>query len=248
MTGVALTPQRKAYRAVLLRVIRALVRLMADCEVEGLDQVPKEGPLLVVFNHIGLLDAPFLFSCFPRQLEGILLDDVLNVPIVGRLLHWYGTIPVHRDQFDRNVIRRALEVLEAGRPLILSPEAGVSESGALRQARAGAAYLAVKAQVPVLPIGITGAETVHAIWDNVSEKLTLRGAERLYFWRQRREKPLLRMICGQPFTVGAMEEAWQERRRLLQQASDEIMGRVASLLPPQYRGAYASQLDSSLPG
>jgi 1-acyl-sn-glycerol-3-phosphate acyltransferase len=222
-------------------IMRGLVSVTADFRIEGVEEIPATGPLLVVMNHLGLFDGPVLLASFPRQLEGIVAAETFDVPVLGKLLDWYGFISVKRGQFDRQVVTRAKALLESGRALLISPEAGISETGSLRQARAGAAYLAVQAKALVLPVAITGTEKVHGLWDATTEKVRLRGAEYLAFWRSRRPKLEVRLTYGQPFNVEAVGKSWRERRRALGAVSDEMMGRIAELLPSRYQGVYVAR-------
>jgi 1-acyl-sn-glycerol-3-phosphate acyltransferase len=237
-----LSLRRKGFRAVLKRFFFVLLRLTVDFEVEGTDHVPRKGPFLLVMNHLGLLDGPVVIATSPRTLEAVVDHQMLDVPVSGKILRWYGIVPVRRDQFDRNVVRQALSLLESGRPVGISPEAGISSSGALKEARDGAAYLALRANVPVLPVGITGTETLHGAWDAVAGKVSLRGMEQLAFWRRRREKIHINLAYGAPFDLGWAGQAWHERREAIQAASDEIMARIAALLPDSYRGVYSDVL------
>ena len=141
-------------------VLRVFLRLFTRLETKGLENIPQGGPLLVAFNHLAHLDVALVLPFVPQPVEGIALENLYHVPVTGQLLRLYGTIPVHRDQFDRDVIRRALQVLAEGRILVLAPEARMSLTGALEQARQGAAYLALSSGAPVLPVAITGTETV----------------------------------------------------------------------------------------
>jgi 1-acyl-sn-glycerol-3-phosphate acyltransferase len=211
---------------------------MADFRIEGSTEIPSTGPLLVVMNHLGLFDGPALVASFPRPLDGIVAAEMFDVPVLGRLLDWYGFISVKRGEFDRQVVTRAKALLESGRALVISPEAGISETGSLRQARAGAAYLAVQAKALVLPVAITGTEKVHGLWDATTKKVRLRGADYLAFWRSKRPKLEIKLTYGRPFNVGAVGKSWRERRRVLGAVSDEMMGRIAELLPSRYRGIY----------
>ncbi len=233
-----LTPTRRLYRHAMRNLMRGLVGLLADYQIAGADQVPREGPVLVILNHLGLLDGPLLLGTFPRPLEGIVLDQMLQVPVLGQLLRWYGVIPVGRDRFDRTVLTRAEAVLRSGRPLAIAPEAGVSESGALRAARAGAAYLAVQTQVPIIPAAITGTETVHGAWDAPARKLSFRGLENLALWRPDRSPVSIRLTFGSPFTLEDVGHNWREKREAVRAATEQMMARLAALLPPQYQGVY----------
>lgn len=233
-----LTVPRRLFRHCLRGVMGGLVRSVADFQFEGVQKVPAEGPLLVVMNHLGLFDGPAVLASFPRQLEGIVDAEMLRVPILGKLLDWYGVVSVRRGEFDRQVVTRAKAILESGRALAIAPEAGISETGALRKARAGAAYLATLAKAPVLPVGITGTERVHGLWDSTVGKATLRGSEYLAIWRAKRPRLHIKLAFGQPFNLDAAGQNWRERRKALDQATDELMERIADLLPSSYRGAY----------
>lgn len=238
-----LSLRRKGFRAVLKRFFLMLLRLTVDFEVQGTDHVPRKGPFLLVINHLGLLDGPMVIATTPRTLEAVVDHQMLDVPVSGKILRWYGIIPVKRDQFDRNVVRQALSLLQSGRPVGISPEAGISSSGVLKEARDGAAYLALRANVPVLPAGITGTETLHGAWDTVTEKVSLRGLEQLAFWRRGRPKMHIDLRYGQPFDLDWAGQSWHERREAIQAASDEIMARIAALLPESYRGFYSDVLE-----
>lgn len=237
-----MTPLRHLARFSLITIFKTIL-MAVDYEVEGAERVPKKGPLLVVTNHLGLLDAPLILANFPRALDAVVLDSVLESPFLGQMLKWYGVIPVKRDRFDRNVIKQSIAALRSGRAIGIAPEAGVSETESLRKARDGAAYLAVKAGVPILPIAVTGTETVHGIWDHVAQKTSFVGIENLAFWNRNREKPSLRMVIGNPFNLDELSQNWRDRREALRGTTDVIMRQIAALLPEQYRGVYLS--DSS---
>ena len=233
-----LTASRRLCRFCVRGIMGGLVRAVADVKLEGIQGVPEKGPLLVVMNHLGLMDGPAILAGFPRQLEGIVDAEMFRVPVLGKLLDWYGLVSVKRGEFDRQVLTRAKAILESGRALAISPEAGISETGALRKARAGAAYLAVLAKAPILPVAITGTERVHGLWDSTVGKVSFRGSEYLAFWRAKRPRLQIKLAFGQPFDLKAAGQSWRERRRALGSATDEIMGRIADLLPSSYRGAY----------
>lgn len=226
-------------RSSVRSVARIMMALLADWSVSGVDRVPAKGPLLVVINHLGLLDAPLLVASCPRPLDGIVVDTMLDAPVVGPLLRWYGVIPVRRDSYDREVLVKARAVLDSGRALVVAPEAGVSESGALRQARDGVAYLAASTGAFLLPAAITGTEWVHGVWDQATRKLNFRGVDWLAFWRRDQPRLNLKLTFGNPFTLEVAGASWAEKRQELRLASQRLMGQLAALLPPQYRGVYA---------
>jgi cytidylate kinase len=211
---------RAMFRHFACSLLRLLFRLFTRLEVRGLENVPTGGPLLVAFNHLAHLDAPLVMAWLPWPVEGIALEDLYHVPITGQLLRLYGTIPVHRDQFDREVIRRALQVLAEGKVLALAPEARMSLSGALERARHGVAYLALRSGAPILPVGITGTERA------LSEL-------------RRLQRPRLTVTIGELLITPPWASDAQARRQQVAELTDEIMHRIAALLPPEYRGVYA---------
>jgi 1-acyl-sn-glycerol-3-phosphate acyltransferase len=213
---------RLIFRRLACSVLRVFLRLFTRLETKGLENVPQGGPLLVAFNHLAHLDAALVLPFLPQPVEGIALENLYHVPITGQLLRLYGTIPVHRDQFDRDVIRRALQVLAEGKILALAPEARMSLTGALERARQGAAYLALRSGAPVLPVAITGTETVP------SDLKRLR-------------RPRLTVTFGEVIITPPRASRPQARRQQVAEFTDEIMYRIAAMLPPEYRGVYGDE-------
>lgn len=234
--------RRQIFRAGVQKVVRGLLNSLTNYQIAGRELVPNSGPLLVVMNHLGLFDAPLLLATFPRSLDGVVLKDVLEIPVLGRLLKWYGVVPVKRDRIDRNVLRLTMALLRSGRAVAIAPEAGVSESGALRLARSGAAFLALETGAPILPVAFCGTETTHGIWDAQSKQLGLQGADNLVCWKRKNERLKISLTFGQPFRLSDYGQTWREKRQALGQATDELMARIAALLPAEYRGVYADKV------
>jgi 1-acyl-sn-glycerol-3-phosphate acyltransferase len=126
---------------------------------------------------------------------------------------------VHRDAYDREVLRQALGVLAEGKALGLAPEARQSPTCTLERGRRGAAYLAIKSGAPILPIGLTGTETV-------------------YSSLPRFRRPRLTVNIGPLFRLEGPLKRGPQRQAQLDQARDALMLRIAALLPLEYRGVY----------
>jgi 1-acyl-sn-glycerol-3-phosphate acyltransferase len=235
---VALTAPRRLFRLFMRGVLRGFMRVGARVQMEGVDRVPAEGPLVVTVNHLGYLDAFVLAATFPRQLDSVMAAEMLEIPFVRQIVSWYGIVPVRRGQFDRQVLSRSVALLKQGRALGISPEAGVSETAALRQARDGAAYLALQTGAQILPVAVTGTESVQGIWSSEEERLTFKGMDPFKFWRLHRPKLDIDLVYGSPFDVAGMGRTWREKRRAMREASDEIMRQIAALLPSRYQGIY----------
>ncbi len=218
-------------RSVARQPLRLLARALMLCTqmtVCGRENLPRGGPLLVVFNHLGHTDALVLVAVLPWEMEAVALSDLYRVPVTGQMLRLYGAIPVHRDVFDRAVVTRALAVLNNGGVLILAPEARMSVTGALEKARGGAAYLALKARVPILPVALTGTEN-----------------SLFYGALKRLNRPRVSVAIGEVFRLPDLPIDGAQRKASIAQASDLIMARIAGLLPPAYRGIYANAVSSS---
>jgi 1-acyl-sn-glycerol-3-phosphate acyltransferase len=111
-------------------------------------------------------------------------------------------------------------VLNSNRPLVIAPEGGRTRKPGMREAKPGIAYLALKANVPIVPVGITGTETLMPSWKAF-------------------HRPFLTMTVGQPFSLPAAPIPRQQRHERLAEYTTLIMRNIAELLPPDYRGVYA---------
>ncbi len=212
--------RRSAIRRILRALLRGFFRCCTRLEVRGTAHIPPEGGIVVAMNHLGHLDPLLVIAALPRESEVIALADLYRVPITGQAIRLYDVIPVQRDQLDRNVIRRSLAALQAGMPLILAPEARQSLTGALERARHGAAYLAWHADVPVLPVAITGTAAGEA-----------------YAAFRRLQRPRLSITFGPPFRLPPRQDH-MSRGDYLEMVTEQIMRRIAAMLPDKYRGYY----------
>jgi 1-acyl-sn-glycerol-3-phosphate acyltransferase len=190
------------------------------CRVDDRDvsRIPLQGPLLLVANHVNFLEIPLVLSHLqPRQVTGLAKAETWDSPVMGMLFNLWGAIPVRRGEADVVAIRRVLEALDAGMIVAIAPEGTRSGDGCLRRAKPGIGLLAAHTPAPILPIAFFGHEQ---IWSN------LRRLRRTDF--HIRVGPLLRVRPNGRWTP--------ERRQAL---ADEVMVRIAALLPEKYRGAYA---------
>jgi len=219
-----LTPARRLARRLLKGLVRFLVFCFTRTEVSGLENFPKKGPALVVMNHLGDADALIMLAFLPIFPEALAKIELYNFPVLGALMHAYGVIWVHRGQPDRRAIRAALEGLRAGKFVGVAPEGRESLSGGLEEGTEGAAFLAIKAGVPLVPVTITGTQNVH-LYGNMK--------------RLRRTPVTLRV--GKAFILPGQAN----RQGALREATRLIMEVLARQLPPEYRGVY-SYVDGSL--
>jgi len=214
----ALTPARRLARRLLRGLVRFLVFCFTRTEVSGLENFPKNGPALVVMNHLGDADALIMIAFLPVFPEALAKIELYNFPVLGALMHAYGVIWVHRGQPDRRAIHAALEGLQAGKFVGVAPEGRESLSGALEEGTEGAAFLALKAEVSLVPVTITGTQNA-----------------RLYGNMLRLRRTQVTMRVGKAFVLP--EPA--NRPSALRESTRLIMETLARQLPPEYRGVYS---------
>lgn len=212
-------PRSSWVHGVLAWVIRGLLALLCRVDHEQLAQVPNQGPLIVVVNHINFLEVPLIYTyLLPRRVIGLVKVESWSNPLIGPLVALSGAIPLHRGVVDRAALKQALRAVEAGHIVAVAPEGTRSGDGRLRKGRPGTVFLALESGAPILPIVHYGGE---AFWDN------LRRLRRTDF----------HLAVGEPFYVDC--QGVQPDRRLRRRVTDEIMYQLAALLPPSYRGVYA---------
>jgi 1-acyl-sn-glycerol-3-phosphate acyltransferase len=214
-------PERKASQRFFRRWMRGFVRLIVfgftRAKVQGLEKFPDKGPALVVTNHLGDADGVLGIAFWPEFTDSFAKIELFDLPILGWIIEKYGVIWVHRGRPDRRAISAALEGLKQGRIISIAPEGRESLSGALEGGTEGAAFLARKANVPIVPVAITGTEN-----------------GRLYGNMKRLRRTEVSMRVGDPFIL---PEA-ADRKAALEEGTRLIMESLARLLPKEYRGVY----------
>jgi 1-acyl-sn-glycerol-3-phosphate acyltransferase len=205
---------RKILRWIVLRLFLLLSRL----EIYGLENIPKEGGYILAANHMSRIDPPLIFCLIERDdITALVADKYKRYPLIRPMVDAFRGIWLNREQADFQAMREARDHLQNGHILGIAPEGTRSRTGSLNQAKDGVAYLAEKARAPVLPVGIAGADRA------ISDLLHFR-------------RPELQIRFGKPFHLPPLDR--QDRAAALQRNTDEIMCRIAALLPPRHWGAY----------
>lgn len=212
-----LTWWRRFFRHLINALAWLAVQVCTRAEVYGLHHFPKQGPVLITTNHLGDADMILGMACFPAPVDAFVKIELYHFPVLGFLLNLYGFIWLRRGRPDRKAIHAALESLQAGRLVGIAPEARESLTGALEEGTGGAAYLALKAGVPVLPVTFTGTEN----W-------------RIYQNLKHFRRPAVTMTVGPAFRL----EALPDRREAIRMGTHTIMATLARQLPVEYRGLY----------
>jgi 1-acyl-sn-glycerol-3-phosphate acyltransferase len=208
---------------------RLILRLAARVHVEGLENVPQSGPLIVVANHLSNADPPlvvgWLTPALGRQLH-ILAKEAIFVGPIGWFLRSQGVTPVRAGGSDLEAYRSARAVLERGDVLCIFPEGTRSATGLMGDAKPGVAMLATRSAVSILPVGISG-----------SDGFLGRGR------RVPRFRTLITLRVGLPFTLST--DPSLTRRAAISAASDELMRQIAVLVDERHRGRFG-QLKSEM--
>jgi 1-acyl-sn-glycerol-3-phosphate acyltransferase len=213
-------PRRRLIRGLIRRVTRAAFAVISDFRVVGREHFPAAGPLLVVGNHFSFLDPVAMLSVCPWPVEFVGGFTVPNAPVgVGELRRLWGYYPVYRGTGSQIAFRAAQAVFDQRGILGIFPE-GTSAHALLRPPRPGAAFMAARSQVPILPIGMDGLTEVFP---------ALR--------RGRRHRVTVRI--GAPFGPFSVPGRGRGRRENLDAIGHEIMQRIAELLPSERRGHYS---------
>lgn len=207
------------FRRLARPLVRGLFYILADVTIHGQEHIPAPGACLITPNHLATYDPPLLLTFWPYSLEVMGAANIRDGrDFFGFVSRSYGTYPVNRDGVDTVALRTALRLLADDKPVLLAPEGGRSPTG-LRAGHPGAAYLALKAKVPIIPVGITGTENMFAAGTRPRWSLAMR--------------------IGRPYTLPDLPLTPRERKQSMAEATEIIMRQIADLIPPEYRGIYA---------
>ena len=171
--------------------------------IEGRDNFPTSGPFILAPTHRSIIDTPVASGVYRKRMRFMGADKWWSNRYFGNLLTALGGFPVSRGSADREALRRCIAVIEGGEPLVLFPE-GERKSGVVVQPLfEGAAYVAMKTGVPIIPVGIGG-----------SERAMPKGAKFIYPRK-------MHVIVGAPLTV-AHTDSPKEQRAAARQMTTEL--------------------------
>jgi 1-acyl-sn-glycerol-3-phosphate acyltransferase len=200
-------------------LIRFLIFLVGRWEVKGQANVPAQGPLLIVCNHLHIADPPIVAASIKLKAVVMAKDELYHQAWTRFWISNFGAFPVHRGRVDREAIRQAEAWLKRGVSVIMFPEGSRSKTAGMQTALPGAALIASRLGVPILPLGITGTDKLRSLkWSFL-------------------HRPTITVTIGQPFNLPSADGKIKKEQR--NQLINEIMGEIAALLPPEYHGVYA---------
>jgi 1-acyl-sn-glycerol-3-phosphate acyltransferase len=211
-------------------VLRLAAALFARVKVEGLENLPASGPVLMICNHCsnadGMLLMGFIVPTMGRPMRWLGKEEALRWPVFGWGMRQNGVMGVRRGAGDLEAFKLAKGVLDDGNILTIFPEGTRSPSGALQPAKEGATVLAVRSGAPILPIAIVGSQK---------------------FWPKGKllPRPRRRMTVrvGGTFTLSMPRGA--DRHEALRLATAELMSHIAAMLPPEQQGVYGETTEAT---
>ncbi len=215
-------------RTRILRVLlNALFALIVRRRIVGLENIPEVGGYVGVFNHLSNFDSPLLFSIIRRaKVTGLVAAEYRERPFHRFVVEAMDGMWLRRGASDRAALKQALDLLDQGWLVGMAPEGRRSPSKALIAGQPGPAFLALHAGVPVIPVAIVNS-------DKIASSLK----------RFRRITVTIRI--GQPALLPPLRGG--SHKQHVHAATDLIMTRLATLLPPEYRGVYAHQTAKDVP-
>jgi 1-acyl-sn-glycerol-3-phosphate acyltransferase len=141
-------------------VVSPLLYTYLRGRVYGVEHVPKTGPLVIVSNHASHFDPPLLSCAVERPVAYMAKEELFQVPVLGSAIQWYGAYPVKRGSADRSAIRAALSKLGENWAVGIFPSGTRTEDARIHNPKLGAAMIAAKCQVPLLPVSLWGTEKI----------------------------------------------------------------------------------------
>jgi len=200
---------------------RLFTILTMDLHVTGKERIPEKGGCIIAANHLGRLDVVLVYDFLSRKdIILIVAEKYKKYAFVRWLTRGLNATFIDRYNADFSTTRVVLQRLKQGEVFVVSPEGTRSPTGALLEGHQGAAYLASKSGVPVIPVGVTGTE----------DSLARKQLPRLHRVR-------VNGRIGEPFIISPLPR--ENRDAFLKEQTDDLMCRIAALLPPAYRGVYA---------
>ncbi|HUS85494.1 MAG TPA: lysophospholipid acyltransferase family protein [Anaerolineales bacterium] len=204
----------------VLKFLDILTSTICRIDDAQLAQVPDHGPLILITNHVNVLEIPVLYTRLrPRPISGFFAAKRLDSAWMRWFLKTLNGIPVQRGKLDRTALKRGISRIRAGDIFGIAPEGTRSADGRLGQGKPGVVLLAMQSEAPIQPV-------VH--WGSAHWQRNLRRFRRTPF----------HFAVGRPFQLDTGGK--RVDRRMRQQILDEIMAQMAALLPPQFRGVYAN--------
>lgn len=208
MAGHSL-PYRLLYRF-FRWLVAGSTKVYTRMTVEGREHLPASGGYLFAPSHRSYIDTPISAAVQKRRMRFMGKDSMWKYRLPGRLFSALGAFPVTRGSVDREALKRCIEILEAGEPLVIYPEGERKDGPVIQPLFDGVTYIAAKANVPIVPVGIGG-----------SAKVMPRGAKFIF-------PKKVHVVIGEPFMVETNEKG-RASRASLNAASERLHAEIQAL-------------------
>lgn len=202
----------------VFKIVKWLYVHLTHVTVENEELMPKEGPVIITLNHLSRLDFPALIMLERyNDIYCVAADSYRNFPIFGTFINDSGMIWIDRTKADFTAMKRIMTELKNGKIIALAPEGTRSKTQALLQGKEGVTMIASKTRMQVISLGVIGTEK----WTDAIKHF---------------RKPRITLRIGPVFDIPRIDP--DNREESLRSATDEVMCRIAALLPEHYHGFY----------
>jgi 1-acyl-sn-glycerol-3-phosphate acyltransferase len=214
------TLYRRIIQLLFCFIFNILFLLLTRVRITGRENIPRQGGYLVAANHLSIIEVPLVYCLIGRRdVTGLVARKHHKNLFFRWMVDSLGGIWISRDEIDTRALRAARDYLKSGGVIGIAPEGTRSLTGALQEAKTGVAFLADQARVQIVPVAVSGT------WQITRKILTLR-------------RPVIHANFGKPFLLPPIDR--KTRDKDLKNNTEEIMCRLAALLPPENRGVYAN--------
>jgi len=191
------------------RLTNTFCKVLGRLKTRGIHHIPRTGGVLLVSNHVSLLDPVIVGAAANREIHFMARSSAFDIPAVGKLIAIYNAYPVNRGKPDLGALRKTIALLKAGNVVLMFPEGTRSVDGRLGKARDGACFIAHRAGVPTVPVFHSGAE-----------RILPRNSKRL-------RRAQLTVTFGEPLKLNAA--GFETRREMYHHMGTQIMEAIAGL-------------------
>lgn len=199
-------------------LLRTFFRLFFRIDRSELAKVPQAGPLLMMVNHTSNLEGPMLYAFLqPRPLHALAKQELWEQKFMAYLMDMWKSIPVDRQNMGRSTMDACFKVLEDRHILAIAPEGTRSKDGNLQEGKGGVAFIAHKKDVPMIPVAVMG-------FPSFSKNI------------KRLRRTVITIKVGEVFEI--VQKGGRIDADTRQALADEIMMRLAIMMPNEMRGHY----------